>query len=60
MDVNDFEVITDDQVSFRGNPLYYFGSDKARGDTRGVSVPNPGIWPIVNDNTEALTSEDAG
>lgn len=60
MDINDFEVIADEQVSFRGNPLYYFGSDQARGDTRGVSVPNPGVWPIINDNTVALSPEDAG
>lgn len=60
MDVNDFDVFTDDQVSFRGNSLYYFGSDEARGYTRGVSVPKPGVWPIINDNTVALSPEEAG
>lgn len=40
------------QVTFRGWPLYYFGSDAGqRGSTKGVSVPRPGVWPIVNADT---------
>ncbi|CAG5009276.1 hypothetical protein DYBT9275_04460 [Dyadobacter sp. CECT 9275] len=36
------------QLTYRGWPLYYFGSDnKVRGATKGVSVPSPGVWPIV-------------
>ena len=36
------------QVTYRGWPLYYFGPDnKVRGATKGVSVPKPGIWPIL-------------
>lgn len=37
------------QVTYKGWPLYYFGGDnQTRGLTKGVSVPKPGIWPIVN------------
>lgn len=36
------------QLVYKGWPLYYFGSDAARGQTKGVSVPTPGIWPYVN------------
>ena len=40
------------QLSYKGWPLYYFGNDKQqRGSTKGVSVPQPGVWPIVNKNT---------
>lgn len=40
-----------DQLTYRGWPLYYFGADDAKGDNKGVSVPNPGVWPIVNTST---------
>ena len=50
----DLNIIADNQISFKGNPLYKFGSDEGRGDTKGVSVPNPGVWPIVNSNTPVL------
>lgn len=40
------------QITYRGWPLYYFGPDSSkRGYTKGVSVPRPGVWPIVNQNT---------
>mgnify|MGYP001099379456 CR=1 FL=1 len=40
------------QLTYKGWPLYYFGPDQqTRGNTKGVSVPKPGIWPIVNGNT---------
>ena len=39
------------QLTYKGWPLYYFGQDTARGDNKGVSVPNPGVWPIINVNT---------
>ncbi len=41
------------QLTFKGWPLYYFGGDAARGQNKGVSVPTPGVWPIVNNDTEA-------
>lgn len=42
------------QLTYKGHPLYYFGSDTKRGDTKGVSVPVPGVWPILTVNTPAL------
>ena len=40
------------QLTFKGWPLYYFGQDnEVRGSTKGVSVPQPGIWPIVNNDS---------
>ena len=41
------------QLTFKGWPVYYFGSDVARGDNKGVSVPTPGVWPIINNDTPA-------
>lgn len=41
------------QLTYKGWPLYYFGQDTERGDNKGVSVPNPGVWPIVNRNIAA-------
>jgi predicted lipoprotein with Yx(FWY)xxD motif len=42
------------QLTFKGHPLYYFGPDAKRGQTKGVSVPAPGVWPILNLNSAAL------
>jgi predicted lipoprotein with Yx(FWY)xxD motif len=43
------EVFGIKQLTYKGWPLYYFGADAmARGATKGVSVPRPGVWPIVN------------
>lgn len=40
------------QITYKGWPLYYFGGDnQTRGLTKGVSVPRPGVWPIVNLST---------
>jgi predicted lipoprotein with Yx(FWY)xxD motif len=42
------------QLTYKGWPLYYFGPDnQTRGNTKGVSVPLPGVWPIVNKNSTA-------
>lgn len=47
----DFSTITvfgKTQITYKGWPLYYFGSDQnQRGSTKGVSVPRPGVWPTV-------------
>jgi predicted lipoprotein with Yx(FWY)xxD motif len=47
----DFSTITvfgRTQVTYKGWPLYYFGNDQSvRGSTKGVSVPRPGVWPVV-------------
>lgn len=39
------------QLTYKGNPLYYFSQDLNRGDNKGVSFPSPGVWPIVNTST---------
>lgn len=44
------------QLSFRGWPLYHFGQDTKRGDNKGVSVPRPGVWPILNSKTSVAPS----
>jgi predicted lipoprotein with Yx(FWY)xxD motif len=42
------------QMTFKGWPLYYFGPDnKVRGSTKGVSVPTPGVWPVINQYSAA-------
>lgn len=52
---SDFATITAQgktQLTYKGWPLYYFGSDAAiRGATKGVTVPRPGVWPVVNATT---------
>jgi predicted lipoprotein with Yx(FWY)xxD motif len=36
------------QLTFNGWPVYRFGADSLRrGNTRGISVPTPGIWPLL-------------
>jgi len=43
------KVFGKDQLTYKGWPLYYFGPDsKTRGNNKGVSVPRPGVWPILN------------
>lgn len=46
------------QLTYKGWPLYYFQQDNGkRGLNKGISFPQPGVWPIVNKNTpEAPTS----
>ncbi|MBQ4819414.1 hypothetical protein [Aquimarina sp. MMG016] len=57
LDPNDFgtiDVFGTKQLTYKGRPLYYFGGDTERGDNYGISVPEPGDWPIVNvDTSEA-------
>jgi predicted lipoprotein with Yx(FWY)xxD motif len=42
------------QLTYKGWPMFYFGADvdaatgKFRGNTKGVSVPTPGFWPVFN------------
>ncbi|WP_338872971.1 hypothetical protein WBJ53_29320 [Spirosoma sp. SC4-14] len=51
----DFTTITavgKTQLTYKGWPLYYFGADQGqRGSTKGVSVPRPGVWPVVNSSS---------
>lgn len=37
------------QLTYKGWPLYHYGPDELkRGNNKGVSVPRPGVWPVVN------------
>lgn len=51
----DFKLITvqgQQQLTFKGWPMYYFGGDAlTMGLTKGVSVPAPGVWPAVNNSS---------
>ena len=48
-DFTTIAAVSKTQLTYKGWPLYYFGPDQgARGSTKGVSVPKPGIWPVVN------------
>jgi predicted lipoprotein with Yx(FWY)xxD motif len=36
------------QLTYKGWPMYYFGADSMRrGLNQGVSVPAPGVWPVI-------------
>jgi predicted lipoprotein with Yx(FWY)xxD motif len=50
-DFGSITVFTKPQLTYKGWPVYYFGGDAVRGDTKGVSVPTPGIWPIMNQSS---------
>ena len=51
-DFGSIDVFGRQQLTYKGWPLYYFGQDEARGDNYGVGFPAPGVWPIVNPDTE--------
>ena len=54
LDESDFGTINvygKTQLTYKGWPLYYFGQDSVRGDNKGVSFPNPGVWPVANTDT---------
>jgi predicted lipoprotein with Yx(FWY)xxD motif len=45
-------VFTKTQLAYKGWPVYYFGPDQQiRGNTKGVSVPSPGVWPYLYTTT---------
>lgn len=50
-DFGEITVFGRPQLTYKGWPLYYFGQDQQRGENKGVSVPRPGVWPIVNLDT---------
>ncbi|HWK99574.1 MAG TPA: hypothetical protein VNQ55_06490 [Parapedobacter sp.] len=59
LDPADFEEITvhgRTQLTYKGWPLYYFGQDAARGETKGVDVPTVGVWPVLNADSPEATS----
>ncbi|MEM1043102.1 MAG: hypothetical protein AAGI91_10790 [Bacteroidota bacterium] len=48
------------QLTYKGWPLYFFGGDEGRGDTRGVSQPNPGTFLVVNEATAPAPPSSGG
>jgi predicted lipoprotein with Yx(FWY)xxD motif len=37
------------QLTYKGWPMYRYGPDLlTRGNTKGVSVPTPGVWPVMD------------
>jgi predicted lipoprotein with Yx(FWY)xxD motif len=56
-DFGSIDVFGKTQLTYKGWPLYYFGQDAERGQTKGVSVPAPGVWPVVNSSVAAATDE---
>jgi predicted lipoprotein with Yx(FWY)xxD motif len=46
------DVFGHQQLTYKGWPLYYFGGDSIRGNTTGVSVPGPGVWPVAVQDLE--------
>ena len=59
LDFGTIDVFGRTQLTYKGWPLYYFGQDTERGDNKGVSVPTPGVWPIVNVNTETALPDNS-
>lgn len=55
-DFGEIDVFGQPQLTYKGHPLYYFGEDANPGENKGVSVPTPGVWPIVN--TQTTTAPD--
>jgi|GEM_PF-1428321 len=44
------------QLTYKGWPLYEFGPDSMqRGNTRGVSFPSPGVWPVAVASLDSAT-----
>ncbi|MDT7828635.1 hypothetical protein RQM65_08160 [Pricia sp. S334] len=58
-DFGSIDVFGRQQLTFKGWPLYHFGQDESRGDNYGVGFPAPGIWPIVNPNTETAPEPES-
>jgi predicted lipoprotein with Yx(FWY)xxD motif len=47
-------VFTKPQMTYKGWPVYKFGGDaNTRGNTKGVSFPTPGIWPVMDQATKS-------
>jgi predicted lipoprotein with Yx(FWY)xxD motif len=48
-DFSSITVFGKTQLTYKGWPVYRFGPDaNTRGNTKGVSVPTPGFWPVMD------------
>lgn len=52
-DFGSIDVFGRQQITYKGWPLYFFGQDIQRGDNYGVGFPAAGVWPILNQDTQA-------
>ena len=42
-------VFSKPQMTYKGWPVYRFGPDSLlRGNNKGISVPTPGVWPVMD------------
>ncbi len=44
------------QLTYKGWPLYHFGQDAGRGQTKGIDFPSLGIWPVLNADSPEATA----
>ncbi|SKB29809.1 Predicted lipoprotein with conserved Yx(FWY)xxD motif [Parapedobacter luteus] len=44
------------QLTYKGWPLYYFGQDVARGETKGIDFPAVGVWPVLGPDSPEATA----
>lgn len=55
LNATDFGTITaadgNTQMTYKGNPLYYYSGDANPRDTKGVSAISPGTWRVVTAQT---------
>ncbi|MGA9294388.1 MAG: T9SS type A sorting domain-containing protein [Ignavibacteriaceae bacterium] len=61
MDSSNFgtiDVFGHKQLTYKGWPLYHFGPDSMkRGNTKGISFPSPGIWPVAQSSIKNAPKE---
>ena len=47
-DFGSIDVYGKQQMTYKGWPLYHYGDDNMeRGSNKGVSFPDPGVWPVA-------------
>ena len=53
-DFGHIEIHGQQQLTYKGWPLYYFQQDAGvRGANKGISFPQPGIWPVITKDIAA-------
>jgi len=50
----------DDQVSYKGEPLYTFASDSKKGDANGEGIKDVGVWHAVTVSGKPASSGGSG
>jgi predicted lipoprotein with Yx(FWY)xxD motif len=53
-DFSSITVFGKPQLTYKGWPVYRFGPDAlVRGSNKGISVPSPGVWPVMDQASES-------